>query len=123
MSRLHIAILGTLLLSWGVELLHADTGQDGWLRYAALQSAGRAKYESLPAEVVALGNSVVLRTAQEEMIRGFRGMMGRTLRAEKEVHERAIVLGTLSAIRGAVAGLESPKLEADAFWLATAHIQ
>ena len=49
-------------------------------------------------------------------------MMGRTLRAEKEVHERAIVLGTLSAIRGAVAGLESPKLEADAFWLATAHI-
>src|SRR5437868_4910679 len=123
MTRLHIAILGTLLLgSCGRELLHADAGQDAWLRYAALETAARAKYESLPASVVALGDSVVLRTAQEEMIRGFKGMMGRTLRAERGVQERAIVLGTLSVMRTAVARLEEPKLETDGFWLATAHI-
>src|SRR5207248_5915010 len=62
------------------------------------------------------------RTAQEEMIRGFKGMMGRTLRAEKDVHERAIVLGTLSVLRTAIAGLEEPKLEVDGFWLATARV-
>jgi alpha-glucuronidase len=56
------------------------------------------------------------------MIRGVRGMMEKTLRAEKGVAERAIVLGTLAAMHAAGYSLEAPKLEGDGFWLSTAQI-
>ena len=85
-----------LVCVWAsLSLLHAETGQEAWLRYAPLKDAARSKYASLPASVVVLGDSPVLNKAQEELIRGIRGMLGRTLRAEREsVKERAIVLGT-----------------------------
>jgi len=108
---------------WRPEALRADTGQDAWLRYAPLETAAKAKYASLPASVVVLGHSPVLRTAQEEMIRGVRGMMAKTLRAEKGVAERAIVLGTLAAMHAAGYSLKAPKLEGDGFWLTTGQIQ
>src|SRR2546426_12000558 len=61
MRLLQIGILGMLLLGgWGIELLHADAGQDGqrtWLRYAPLEGAAQAKYESLPASLIVLGDS------------------------------------------------------------------
>jgi hypothetical protein len=121
---LHIAILGAVLFGgWRPEALGADTGQDAWLRYAPLETAAKAKYASLPASVVVLGHSPVLRTAQEEMIRGVRGMMAKTLRAEKGVAERAIVLGTLAAMHAAGYSLKAPKLEGDGFWLTTGQIQ
>src|ERR1700730_6647786 len=120
---LHVGILGVALLGgWRPEALRADTGQDAWLRYAPLETTAKAKYASLPASVVALGDSPVLRTAQEEMIRGVRGMMEKTLRAEKGVAERAIVLGTLAAMHAAGYSLDVPKLQGDGFWLSTARI-
>src|ERR1700680_1032957 len=69
MHRLRIGILGVLLLGgWGLETLNADASQDAWLRYTPLQSAVRAKYESLPASLVVLGASTVLRLAPGERI-------------------------------------------------------
>src|SRR6266576_3563840 len=99
MMRLrHIGILGMLLLGGGgTELLHAAAVQDGqhaWLRYAPLESAAQGKYESLPASLIFLGDSVMLRSAREEIIRGIKGMTGKTLLAGTSIKERAIVLGT-----------------------------
>src|SRR5713101_6279636 len=105
----HLEILVVLLLGgWGLETLHAEASRDAWLRYAPLESAVRSKYESLPASVVVLGNSAVLRTAQGEMIRGLKGMTGKTLDAGRGVRERAIVLGTLATIHAAAPGLAPP---------------
>jgi alpha-glucuronidase len=98
----------------------AETGYDAWLRYASIGAAPvRERYATLPAHAVALGDSVVIRTAQAELIRGVRGMLGRTLRAEVDLpRESAIVLGTFDVIKAAVptAGLPTG-LPEDGFWL------
>ena len=44
---------------------------------------------ALPAVVTVNGDSLVLRSAQQELIRGLRGMTGRTLRAESGAAARA----------------------------------
>jgi alpha-glucuronidase len=125
MHCLHIGILGLLLLGgWGLETLHADAGQDAWLRYVPMESAGPAKYESLPANLVVLGDSPVLKAARDEMIRGVKGMTGKTLLTGRSVEERAIVLGTLAALHAAAPGLApSNTLRADGFWLVTAQVR
>ncbi|HTS65087.1 MAG TPA: alpha-glucuronidase family glycosyl hydrolase [Candidatus Acidoferrales bacterium] len=71
-------------------VLHAETGYNAWLRYAALE-----KPPALPAVVVVQGDSPVLLRARDELIRGVRGMTGRTLRIETGTpNEPAISLGT-----------------------------
>jgi alpha-glucuronidase len=77
-------------------VLHAETGYDAWLRYERLASP-----PALPAVVTVSGDSAILQSARQELIRGVRGMTGRTLRAEPGTpHEAAIVL------RSGAAGLE-----------------
>ena len=39
------------------NLLRAETGREGWLRYAPVPAADRIQYASLPAAVVGLGDS------------------------------------------------------------------
>jgi alpha-glucuronidase len=123
---MQIGILGALLLvSGGLEPLHAeDTGRDAWLRYPPLETSAREKYQSIPAGMVVLGDSPVLRTAQAEMTRAIWEMMGRRLAEAKSIHERAIVLGRLAAIHDAAPGLAPPAtLAADGFWLVTAQVR
>src|ERR1700693_6537620 len=99
MRRAHIAILLAVSLGgWALETARAGTGGDAWLRYAPLESTVRAKYESLLSNVVLLGDSVVLRSAQGEMIRGITAMTGRAPDAEKNFQKKAIILGTLDEI-------------------------
>jgi alpha-glucuronidase len=67
-----------LLLS---SVTFGETGRDGWLRYAQIDDpAVLARYNSLPAVVTVLHPSLVLLTAQHELVRGVRGMLNRTLR-------------------------------------------
>jgi alpha-glucuronidase len=105
--------------------LHAETGREGWLRYARLDQPEQVKYSALPASVVALGNSEVVHTAQEELVRGVHGMLGRTMREDKELPaENAIVLGTLDSIHQSVPNLSAPNdLGDDGFWLTTAKVK
>jgi len=79
--------LAALLLAVG---LHAETGEQAWLRYAPVE-----KPPALPAVVVVQGDSAVMLNARDELIRGIRGMTGRTLRVETGTpKETAIVIGT-----------------------------
>ncbi len=111
---------------WGLLAalgLHAETGAAAWLRYAPLDDGTRRQYrDALPAGIAAFGNSAVIDSARQEMIRGVRGMLGRTLRVEPRVPaEGAVVLGTLADLRR-----EAPQfpmagsLEPDGFWLKSA---
>jgi alpha-glucuronidase len=73
--------------------LWAETGADAWLRYAPLEPAARVTYAGLPAVVVVTGDSAIMQAAAQELVRGVRGMLGRTLRIEaREPEEDTIVL-------------------------------
>jgi alpha-glucuronidase len=119
---LRITIWGALLLL--PAILRAETGAEAWLRYAPLTGTESVKYDSLPASVVVLNNSALLRSAQQEMIRGTQGMLGRILRESTQVHEQSIVLGTLVDLQTAGTTLKAPQdLGADGFWLTAGKVQ
>jgi len=88
--------------------LHAETGRDAWLRYSP-QSP-----QAMPAVLSTIGDSPMLSSARDEILRGLRGMTGKTLRLESGMpRENAIVLGTLAAFP------LSASLSPDAYWLKT----
>lgn len=106
--------------------LQAETGYDAWLRYAPIEDPNvRQMYQQLPGTVVALDSSPVLKAAQEEIGRGIRGMLGRTVRREGQVAaESCILLGTLDSVRRAAPDLLLPRdLPEDAYLLKTAGLR
>jgi alpha-glucuronidase len=119
-----LLLVGVLFEAAYAYPLHAESSHDAWLRYAPVGETARQKYASLPAAVVVLGDSAALGTAQGELIRGVRGMLGKTLRAEKDLpRERAIVLGTFESLQAVVPSfhLHSP-LNEEGFWLTTGKV-
>jgi alpha-glucuronidase len=110
--RLSLCALAFLLAP-----LHAESGYDAWLRYAPVN-----RPVTLPAVVAAYGKSPVIESAQRELIRGVRGMLGRTLRAQSApASESAILLGTVADLRAAMPQFQlQGDLPADGYWLTTA---
>ncbi|HUI56834.1 MAG TPA: alpha-glucuronidase family glycosyl hydrolase [Bryobacteraceae bacterium] len=113
--------LGVVLLL-GAAVLHGESGYSAWLRYELLSGPALDQYRSaVPAVVTVLDESAVAGSARDEIVRGVRGMLGKTLRAESGIpRESSIVLGTMEEIRRAVPSwhLEA-NLAPDAFWLKT----
>ena len=105
--------------------LRADTGYDAWLRYDRLDAkTAEERYAAFPAVVVALGESEVIASARDELIRGVRGTLGRTLRIEKKLpKESVILLGTFDEAKKAVPSLgKLPILAPDGFWLKSIEV-
>jgi alpha-glucuronidase len=129
MRRFHllqIAVCGVfLLLAGGAKCVRAESGAEAWLRYAPLGQGSAQKYATLPASVIVFGDSPILDSAKAELIRGIRGMLGRTLRDDKTLlQENAIILGTFSAMQPASADLLARiDLPEDGFLLATEHVR
>lgn len=121
--EVYASFLVVVLILLGCGTAFAETGADAWLRYAPLEPPLRQRYRTLPATTVALGDSAVLATAQRELVRGVRGMLGRTLRvASGPPTESAIVIGTVEQL-GKVSGFKpSSDLQGDAYWLTSGHI-
>jgi alpha-glucuronidase len=96
--------------------LQAETGYDAWLRYAPLEGAALDQYrQAAPAVVAVLDASPVAVSAQAEILRGIKGMLGRTLREESSLpKENAIVIGTAGQVRSLIPAVT---LAPDAFWL------
>jgi alpha-glucuronidase len=90
----------------------AETGHDAWLRYPRITDATtRTQYDALPARIVVLGDSEVLRSARDEIARGLESMLGRRPAAAGSLGtDDAIVLGANEAIRAASAELADPGL-------------
>ena len=111
-----------LALLIAIPAVHAETGYDAWLRYAPLSDAAARPYlTALPAAVTVYGASPVVQSAQRELIRGVRGMLGRTLREESKLPaESAIVLGTAADLQAAIPQLRLPAdLPADSYLVTT----
>jgi alpha-glucuronidase len=104
--------------------LHAEDGEKAWLRYAELDAKTAQQYASLPASAVVLGDSAVFKSAQAELIRGIRGMLNRTLRADNKFpQEPAFLLGTLEEVQQLDPTLKPPhKLEVDGFWITKTNV-
>lgn len=104
--------------------LLAESSHDAWLRYAPIEEAARGKYASLPAAVTVVGDSPTLGAAQGELIRGVRGMLGKTLRARRELPaEKAIVLGTFGSMQAVVPDFHARgPLGEEGFWLTTQQV-
>jgi alpha-glucuronidase len=97
--------------------MQAETGADAWLRYAPLPKATVTSYQNLPSNVVVIGDSAILKTAQQELIRGVGQMLGWDLNVAS-APERAILLGTVRDLKAAVPRLRPPQqLSPDAYWL------
>ncbi|HWX42600.1 MAG TPA: alpha-glucuronidase family glycosyl hydrolase, partial [Blastocatellia bacterium] len=101
-------------------------GYDAWLRYDAIDEKQASRYSgSVPAFVVKLDDSLLVNTAQDEMIKGVRGMLGRTLRIAGAIPgENAILLGTVGSVKRAVPGFD-PRYEvrSDGYILKTVAIR
>ena len=114
----NIFLIANLLVA-----LHAESGADAWLRHAPLDEASARQYRTaLPAAVTSYTSSPVVQSAQRELLRGIRGMLGRTLRVHSSLPaESAIVLGTLASLRQAAPQLRlEADLPLDGYWLTTA---
>ena len=103
--------------------LHAESGYDAWLRYERISDAAvRAGYGALSGPVVALDDSLVVRTARDELLRGVASMLDRRLTASSgRAAGAGIVLGTRERVTQALPSAAVPELtRPDAFWLGTA---
>ncbi len=119
------SLLSIVAVCLSGRLAHAETGYDAWLRYVPItEPAVRQNYERLPRSVVVFGHSPVLLSAQSELVRAIKGMLGRTLReGDKLSEDDAFVLITADSIRSIFPNLTVPSsLISDGYWLKTTTI-
>jgi alpha-glucuronidase len=118
-----LVLLAAFFTAALAPLADAETGAEAWLRYAAVDAKTAKMYEGLPTRVVVLGDSPELKSAQEELVRGISGMLGRTLRVASSQKQSAIMLGTLKQLHTLAPGLRPrEQLIADGYWLKKSRI-
>jgi alpha-glucuronidase len=93
---------------------------DAWLRYAALDRESAKQYSQLPSHVDVLHQSLVLDSAQKELIEGMSRMLGRSVQAGSG-GESAFLLGTEGEVHNRISALKVPALKPDGYWLKAAR--
>ncbi len=103
--RLHRTPSLLLLVSLAVISAHAETGAEGWLRYAPLTDTAAAGYATLPSQIVVLGNTLTDQAAANELQRGLTSMLGRTFTVSRQTGDdaSAIVITNLATLNKAFA--------------------
>jgi alpha-glucuronidase len=124
-ALVRVALIAAFVCAAGLPRpIHAETGAEAWLRYPALSPRAARSFDRLPPQTVLLGDSVVVKTAQHELLQGVAQMLGRTLRVGTNSSlENSIVLGTLTDLHGLMPALHPPQdLRADGYWLKSVRI-
>src|ERR1700754_3831066 len=121
MNLLRSIVFVLAVVLTGASSLGAETGAEGWLRYAPVAREAGTRDNAIPNVVVYLGDSEVLNSAKDELIRGVESMFGKRLQSEQNVSaENAFVLGTFKDIREKFHEVQpSSPLSPDGFWLRT----
>lgn len=124
-STLRVVFVLLLVYAFGGSTpAKAEDGSAAWLRYAPLDGEAARAYTSLPAATALLGNTLVLTTAQSELVRGVKSMLGRTLRVSLDIpREDAILIGILAQLRKVAPDLKPRQtLIGDGYWLTSAQV-
>ncbi len=110
--------LGLFLLLNLATIAQAETGAEGWLRYAALNKTAAANYAALPSQIVVLGNTPTDQAAANELQRGLTSMLGRhfTISNQTEGNTNAILLTNLATLNKAFA-ITGDKLPPESYTL------
>jgi alpha-glucuronidase len=108
--------IGPLLLSALAAIAQAETGAEGWLRYARLTTAVAANYAVLPNKIVVTGNTPTDQAAAAELQRGLSSMLGLpfTIAHETDDNTSAIILTNLATLNKAFA-ITGDKLPAESY--------
>jgi alpha-glucuronidase len=121
MARLVGVILASFVL--GVQPCAAETGAAAWLRYERIgDPAARARYDAIAGPIATFGQSPVLSTARDELVRGLTSMLARPFVAPSfspvSRIDARIILGTVDGIRRASPRAAIPELRSPgAFWI------
>jgi len=101
----------------------SHTDVDAWLRYAPLDKQVARTYQNLPNKTLIVGDSIILRTAEQELVHSATQMLGRTLTSAPAPDGSMIVMGKLGEVR-VLTALSSPSrnLIPDAYWITTAKV-
>ena len=95
----------------------AETGYDAWLRYAPLPAPIMARMGSVPTSVTLIGDSPLLRSARDEIVRGLSSMLATQITTSTAPPRTStILLGTLERIRPLVPGAPMPTDLTDDGW-------
>lgn len=99
--------------------VHAENGQDAWLRYARLDPASAAQYSTIPRVVIRAGDSPLLTSAEQELIRGLSSMLGGEIHTATVPGQAPfIMIGTLQSLPSTFADMISPTdLSDDGYWI------
>jgi alpha-glucuronidase len=101
MRLLNIARLVAFFLLALSPFSGAETGAEGWLRYAPLaDQVAIHRYDALPNHIIVLGNTPTEQTAANELQRGLTSMLGRTFTVSHQPDDNlnAILLTNLAAL-------------------------
>jgi alpha-glucuronidase len=118
-ALLCVSVVASVLITEPQSKAYAESGRDAWLRYAPVNEPS-----AFPSSITLLGSEVLEQTAQQELIRGIRGMLGRTLRFESRVPgDSAIILGTSDEFRRLAPQFAiTANLPPEAYWLKSARV-
>lgn len=119
------AILCTILCVAEAETGNPELDAQAWLHYVHLDAQDAKAYEQLPGQVVVLGDSAELKSAQQELTRGIDQLLGRMLTSSPGALDgSAIIVGTLDEIRSLSPKLHPPSdLQQDGYWLTWAKVR
>ena len=90
----HLVLAAILCVALLSSTASAETGAKAWLRYAPLDPQAAKQYKGFPSRILLLGDSLVLKTAGQELTSGLQQMLVRTLEPTSNPKD-AFVLGTL----------------------------
>src|SRR5580704_12516409 len=105
--RTLVSLLALSVLSMA-PWAHAETGEEGWLRYAPLPAQLAQQYK-LPQGIVVTNQSAVVHSAASELARGLHAMLGKNLQIVSTLPaEDAFILGSPLEIRHLLPTWEPP---------------
>jgi alpha-glucuronidase len=98
-------VLLLVLASTALTPVHAESGAEGWLRYAPITDpASLHRYDALASRIVVLGNTPIDHAAAAELQRGLGSMLGRSFTVAQGMQQLpdgsdAIILGNIATLQ------------------------
>jgi alpha-glucuronidase len=97
--RTAVCLLALSSLSM-VPGVHAETGEECWLRYAPLPAQARQQYKTIPHRIVVTSQAAIAHSAANELARGLHSMLGENVQIASTLPaEDSFILGTPAEIR------------------------